>query len=134
MRSAVELAAILSLASALSGSKTRDYFCGVSWQSLLDRVDAFPKNQRFVVGQRLADRAIENCEMEAPRAMQTFPESGLRAAAASGRDGVPDHIRSDNAALRTVAAGRHLEKAGRVVLLRRSQSPRLGMAVGGIDK
>ncbi len=69
--------------------------------------------------------------MEVPRAMQTFPESGLRAAAASGRDAVPDHIRSDNAALRTVAAGRHLEKAGRVVLLRRSQSPRLGLAVRG---
>ena len=33
--------------------------------------------------------------MEVPRAMQTFPESGLRAAAASTRDGVPDHIRSD---------------------------------------
>ncbi len=32
--------------------------------------------------------------MEVPRATQTFPESGLRAAA-SGRDGVPDHIRSD---------------------------------------
>jgi len=27
-------------------------------QSLLDRVDAFPKNQRFVVGQRLADRRL----------------------------------------------------------------------------
>ena len=27
--------------------------------------------------------------------MQTVSESGLRAAAASGRDGVPDHIRSD---------------------------------------
>ncbi len=58
--------------------------------------------------------------MEVPRAMQTFPESGLWAAAASGSDAVPDHIRSDNAALRTVAAGRHLEKAGRVVVLRRS--------------
>ena len=33
--------------------------------------------------------------MEEPRAMQTFPESGLWTAAASGRDGVPDHIRSD---------------------------------------
>ena len=42
--------------------------------------------------------------MEVLRATQTFPESGLRAAAASRRDGVPDHIRSDNAALRTVAA------------------------------
>ena len=49
--------------------------------------------------------------MEVPRAMQTFPESGLRAAAASGRDGVPDHIRSDNAALRAVAAAHQHDPA-----------------------
>ena len=81
----------------------------------LDRVDAFPKNQRFVVGKRLADRAIENCGMEEPRATQTFPESGLRSAAASGRDAVPNHIRSDT----LLFVRRHLEKAGRVVVLRR---------------
>ena len=33
----------------------------VSW--MLDRVDAFPKNQRFVFGQRLADRAIGVLEL-----------------------------------------------------------------------
>ena len=94
----------------------------VSW--MLDRVDAFPKNQRFVVGQRLADRAIENYEMEVPRAMQTFPRSGLRAAALKPERRCAGSYSQRHAALRTVAAGRHLEKAGRVVLLRRSQSPR----------
>ena len=33
--------------------------------------------------------------MEEPRAMQTFSESGLCSAAASGRDAVPDHSCSD---------------------------------------
>ena len=42
----------------------------------LDRVDAFPKNQRFVVDQRLADRAIENCEMAEPRAMNLKAKYG----------------------------------------------------------
>ena len=57
----------------------------VSW--MLDRVDAFPKNQRFVFGQRLADwrlrttrRGRANCEMEVARATQAFPDSGLLAA------------------------------------------------------
>jgi len=30
---------------------------------MLDRVDNFPKNQRFVLGQRLADRAIRVMEL-----------------------------------------------------------------------
>ena len=33
----------------------------VKW--LLERVDSFPKNQRFVFGQRLADRAIDVLEL-----------------------------------------------------------------------
>ena len=33
----------------------------VSW--LLDRIDHFPKNQRFVFGQRLADRAMHVLEL-----------------------------------------------------------------------
>ncbi len=70
--------------------------------------------------------------MEVPRAMQTFPESGLRAAAASGRDAVPDHIRSDTLLFERWRQRRHLEKAGRVVVLRRSQPRRLGLAVRGM--
>ena len=30
---------------------------------LLDRVDSFPKNQRFIFGQRLADRAMDILEL-----------------------------------------------------------------------
>ena len=70
--------------------------------------------------------------MEAPRAIQTFSESGLRAAAASGRDVVPDHIRSD-----TLLFGRW----GQVGTLRKLdglsccvEAPRLGLAVRGHSK
>jgi len=57
--------------------------------------------------------------MEEPRAMQTFPESGLWAAAASGRDVVPDHIRSDNGALRAVAGALHHDPATQAWLVHR---------------
>jgi len=37
---------------------------------LLGRVDSFPKNQRFIFGQRLADRALTVCDNQARRLPQ----------------------------------------------------------------
>ncbi len=43
----------------------------VKW--MLERVDSFPKNQRFIFGQRLADRSIDSQAIDWPlRLSQVF--------------------------------------------------------------
>ncbi len=47
----------------------------VKW--ILDRVDAFPKNQRFIFGQRLADRSIRVLEILVEAAYSSRKAEGL---------------------------------------------------------
>ncbi len=47
----------------------------VKW--VLDRVDAFPKNQRFIFGQRLADRSIRVLEILVEAAYSSRKAAGL---------------------------------------------------------
>ncbi len=57
------------------------WFRVVMW--VLDRVDHFPKNQRFVTGQRLADRAISALELLAEA---SWSREKPRLLAAANRD------------------------------------------------
>ena len=96
----------------------------VKW--FLERVDSFPKNQRFVFGQRLADRAIDVLELlveaaYSPRKADLGPgqprHRGLAVAGAAGEGPRPVHDAAIWFRLQGLdgmwADGRRLAQAGR---------------------